>query len=52
LSAEEQNNNNNNNNNNNKALAWDVTVPDTYAVFHLTNSAREACRSGSQPFCD
>lgn len=25
-----------------KPLAWDVTVPDTYAYAHVTNSAREA----------
>jgi len=31
-----------------KPLAWDVTVPDTYADAHVTNSARQGGAAATQ----
>jgi len=35
-----------------RPLAWDVTVPDTYADAHVVNTAREAGACSSQPCSD
>jgi len=31
-----------------EAMAWDVTVPDTYAESHTDQTAREACSAASK----
>jgi len=35
-----------------RPLAWDVTVPDTYADAHVVNTAREAGAAANQPCSD
>jgi len=34
-----------------KPLAWDVSVPDTYADAHVVNTAREAEAAVSEACC-
>ena len=29
-------------------MAWDVTVPDTYAESHIDQTAREACSAANE----
>jgi len=43
------NNDNINNNNRGKPLAWDVTVPGTYAEAHVANLARQAGAAANLP---
>ena len=31
-----------------KTTAWDVTVPDTYAEWHIDQTAREACSAANK----
>ena len=31
-----------------KPMAWDVTVPDTYAEWHIDQTAREACSAANK----